>query len=253
MSSVVGSLDRLVVVLVGTQGGLNLGSVARTMGNFGLTQLRLVTPEADPDGDDARRMAVSARPLLERAQRFADLATAVADCRYVIGTSRRTGKYRVDPLEPAAAAELLLPQLGRGTAALVFGREDHGLMTEELDLCQRVLEIPTDETVPSMNLAQAATVCLYECFKLARAQGEKLPVGRELACGEELEAMFRHMRQTLLDIEFLDPQNPDHILRAFRSFLGRASLDPREVRILQGLLSRIDWVEGDRRRSHQGG
>lgn len=253
MTNSLDSLHNLVVVLVGTQGNLNLGSVARSLGNFGVKELRLAAPEADPASDDARRMAVSARPLLEQARCFDDLRQAVADCHLVIGTSRRTGKYRVDPLEPADAAELLLPQLAHGRVALVFGREDHGLAADEIELCQRVLEIPTDDAVPSMNLAQAVSICLYECYKLARKGGASSDGDRrELAKGDELEAMFQHMRRTLLDIEFLDPQNPDHILRAFRSVFGRAALDPREVRILQGLLSRIDWVEGERKRL-QGG
>ncbi|PLX82157.1 MAG: RNA methyltransferase [Desulfuromonas sp.] len=246
-------LHNLVVVLVGTQGNLNLGSVARSLGNFGVRELRLTAPEADPASDEARRMAVSARPLLEQARRFDELRQAVADCHLVIGTSRRTGKYRVDPLEPSDAAELLFPQLAHGRVALVFGREDHGLSASEVELCQRVLEIPTDDAVPSMNLAQAVSICLYECYKLAQKNAAGFGGDRrELATGDELEAMFQHMRRTLLDIEFLDPQNPDHILRALRSILGRAALDPREVRILQGLLSRVDWVEGERQRS-QGG
>jgi len=60
--------------------------------------------------------------------------------------------------------------------------------------------------------------------------------------------MFQHMRQTLLEVEYLDHQNPDHILRAFRRLFGRTALTEREVRILQGLWSRIDWIEGQRRK-----
>jgi tRNA/rRNA methyltransferase len=57
------------------------------------------------------------------------------------------------------------------------------------------------------------------------------------------------MKQTLLDIDYLDPQNPEHILRSFRRIFGRAGLNDREVRILQGLWSRIDWMEGERKKA----
>jgi tRNA/rRNA methyltransferase len=60
--------------------------------------------------------------------------------------------------------------------------------------------------------------------------------------------MFQHMRATLLAVEYLDAQNPDHILRSFRRLFGRSGLDPREVRILQGLWSRIDWIDGERKK-----
>ena len=70
------------------------------------------------------------------------------------------------------------------------------------------------------------------------------------ARGCDVETMFRHMRRTLLAAEYLNPQNPDHILRAFRRLFGRSGLDDREVRILQGLWSRIDWIDNERRK-HQ--
>jgi tRNA/rRNA methyltransferase len=131
--------------------------------------------------------------------------------------------------------------------ALVFGREDRGLKTEELDLCQRLITIPTSEQLPSMNLAQSVAVCLYEVARRHGA-GSTDAGGRRLATLSQLEDLFGHMRRTFAAIDYLDPQNPEHILRAIRRFLGRAALDPREVRILRGLLSQIDWVDGERRR-----
>ncbi|HKL48876.1 MAG TPA: RNA methyltransferase, partial [Desulfuromonadales bacterium] len=65
---------------------------------------------------------------------------------------------------------------------------------------------------------------------------------------EEVEALFVHMRKSLLDIEFLDPANPDHIMRGLRRIFGRSGLSSRDIRILRGLFSRIDWVEAERRR-----
>ena len=55
------------------------------------------------------------------------------------------------------------------------------------------------------------------------------------------------MRETLLRIKYLNPQNPEHIMRSYRQIFGRAALDDREVRILRGLMSEIDIVEDERR------
>lgn len=241
------TLDNLCVVLVAPSGALNIGSVARSMANFGVSSMRLVAPQTDHLQDDARKMAVKATPILEQAESFADLATALADCRCAIGTTRRFGKYRENLLHPDDAARTLLPLLAEGRVALVFGREDRGLKTEELDLCQRLLTIPTSDRLPSMNLAQSVAVCLYEVAKQHGAAAAT-EAGRRLATGSQLEDLYVHMRGTFGAIDYLDPQNPEHILRAFRRFLGRAALDPREVRILRGLLSQIDWVDGERRR-----
>jgi tRNA/rRNA methyltransferase len=197
--------------------------------------------------DDARKMAVKATPILERAVVYDHLAAALTDCHFALGTTRRFGKYRENLLHPDAAARTLLPLLNKGRVALVFGREDRGLKTEELDLCQRLITIPTSDLLPSMNLAQSVAVCLYE-IACHQDPSPATGSGRRLADIDQLEELFAHMRRTFGAIEYLDPQNPDHILRAFRRFLGRAALDPREVRILRGLLSQIDWIDTERRR-----
>ncbi len=244
-------LKNLCVVLVAPGGALNIGSVARAMANFGVNDLRLVMPQTDHLQDAARKMAVKATPILEQATIHEDLESALADCRFAIGTTRRFGKYRENLLHPDEAAQTLLPLLAKGCVALVFGRENRGLKTEELDLCQRLITIPTNDQLPSMNLAQSVAVCLYEVAKM-QGSGNAAGAGRKLATVTQLEDMFDHMRRSFREIGYLDPQNPEHILRAFRRFLGRAALDPREVRILRGMLSQIDWIESERRRLEGG-
>jgi len=243
-----GNLDHVAVVLVEPQGALNIGSVCRAMMNFGFSDLRLVAPQVDHLSDEARRMAVKAGRLLEGAKVHADLGSALADCQLALGTTRRFGKYREDFLHPDAASRHLLPWSEKGRVALVFGREDKGLHTAELDLCQRFITIPTCDELPSMNLAQAVTLCLYETAKAHSDAGSR-PTGRKrLATGAVLEGMYAHMKKTLLEIGFLDPQNPEHILHSFRRIFGRSGLNDREVRILHGLWSRLDWLEGERRK-----
>jgi tRNA/rRNA methyltransferase len=242
------SLENLTIVLVAPAGALNIGSTARAMANFGVADLRLVAPQTDHLQDEARKMAVKATVILEQATVFTDLESALADCRFALGTTRRFGKYRENLLHPDEAAAYSLPLLHHGRVALVFGREDRGLKTEELDLCQRLITIPTDDRLPSMNLAQSVAVCLYE-FARSLGAGKGEGKGRKLATVLQLEEMFAHMRDTFRAVDYIDPQNPEHILRAYRRFLGRAGLDPREVRILRGLLSQIDWLDAERRRT----
>jgi len=234
----------LSVVLVEPQGPLNIGSVCRAMLNFGVTDLRLVNPQVDHLSRDARLMAVKSAAVLENAQVFPHLGDALAGCTLSFGTTRRFGRYREGLLHPSEAADRLLPVAQENSVALVFGREDRGLFTSELDLCQHFITIPTDEKQPSMNLAQAVSLCLYEVNNARAKTTGQTCHGRKLASSENLEAMYQHMRQSLLDIGYLDPQNPDHILRSFRRILGRSGLNDREVRILRGLFNQIDLFSG---------
>ncbi len=240
------NLENICVVLVEPRGPRNVGSVCRAMKNFGLRDLRLVNPKTNHLAHEARQMAVKATDLLEDARIFDSLAESLSDCATAFGTTRRFGKYREDLLHPDAAAEQILPLSSTDPVALVFGREDKGLHTAELDLCQRFITIPTDEALPSMNLAQAVALCLYELRKgQGRLQGAA--TGRKRLAGvKSMEEMYTHMEDSLTECGFLNPQNPDHIMRAFRRIFGRAGLNEREVRILRGLWSQVESLHDGR-------
>ena len=127
--------DRVAIVLVEPQNPGNIGMVCRAMKNMGLGELRLVNPCAY-DHPEAFKFAVSARDILENATVFSSLPAALADSPLSVGTTRRHGKYRPEIVSPEAIARKILPELGHHRAALVFGREDHGLTTDELSLCR---------------------------------------------------------------------------------------------------------------------
>lgn len=235
-------LSSTAVVLVEPQGPLNIGAVCRAMANFGFHDLRLVNPQTDHLSEESRLMAVKAGSILEQARVYPDLGQALADTSYAFATTRRFGRYREDFVDPSQVGEVLTELDTSAPAALVFGREDRGLLTEELDLCQRFITIPTSDELPSMNLAQAVCLCVYELAG-ARARSEGKTTGaRKFANNETIEAMFTHMRTTLTRAGYLDESNPDHILRSFRRIFGKNGLTERDVRILRGLWSRIDWL-----------
>lgn len=243
------NIDNVYIVLVEPQGPLNIGSVCRAMMNFGFSNLRLVNPCSDYLSGDAKRMSLKAVKYIYEAGKFSTLEEALVDCNYAFGTTRRFGKYREDFLLPESAAKKVISIPDDAKIALVFGREDCGLHTSELDLCQHFITIPTSDEYPSMNLAQAVTLCMYEISKLVECEKNSTIEDFTPAPGKEVEQMLLHMRRTLLDIEYLDKSNPDHILRTFRRIFGRAALNDRDVRVLHGLWSRIDWVEGERRKN----
>jgi len=235
-------LDNIAIVLVEPQHPGNVGMVCRAMKNMGLTRLRVVKG-CRIDHPDAVKFAVSARELIGSAERFESLAEALADTEISIATTRRHGKYRQEVLTAAEAAVQLLPRLVDHRAALVFGREDSGLTTEEVSLCRWNATIPTGDEYGSLNLAQAVLIFCYEIF--SRSATVTYREERSLAGGGELETCFGQMEEVLLKIGFLNPQNPAHIMRSLRQIFFRAELDSREVAILRGMLTQIDWASGN--------
>lgn len=230
----------VAVVLVEPAGPLNVGSVARLCANFNIHDLRLVAPRCDHRGEEARLMAVHAEALLERAQLFPDLASAVADCTRVVATSGRMepeGLPLSGPAEALGWLQAALPEQGcRG--ALVFGREDRGLTNQELLQAGRVLRLSTDGAYASLNLSHAVAICLH-------ALQQPLPVPPETAepCSRgELEAALADAEELLLEVGFLYPHTAEARMGKVRALLQRAQVRASEVALLRGMVRQLRWA-----------
>jgi tRNA/rRNA methyltransferase len=235
-------LTNIRIVLVAPRGSGNIGSVARAMKNFGLGDLAIVG-RGRTESFWARAMATHAKDILKGARRFATLREAVADCGLVVGTTCRGGLYREHSRSPRVTAPEIVAAARSGKCALVFGPEDHGLDNDDLRHCQVLITIPTDDAHSSLNLAQAATVCLYDIFLAAL---EKIPAEAiDRAPAEDIARLFDRMKTSLLEIGYLDAQNPEHILFAFRRIFGRAGLEEKDVRILTGMFRQIEWYANE--------
>lgn len=231
------SLSNIRVVLVRPRGAANVGAVARAMKNMGLCELALVRA-ALMKSFWAKAMAAHAGDVLHSVRQCDSIGAAVADCGLVVGTTCRGGLYREAAQSPRVAAPRIAAAAATNRVALVFGPEDHGLSNEDLKACHQLIEIPADPAYPSLNLAQAVMVC---CYELHLAAAGALPATHELARADQVDLMFEKLRSALRSIGFLHPDNPDHIMFAFRRFLGRAELEARDVQILLGLARQIEW------------
>lgn len=232
--------DDIIIILVEPQSPGNIGMACRAMKNMGFNQLRIVKG-CDRFDAEALKFAVAARDLLESAQVFPDLSSATADCTLTVGTTRRHGKYRQEILTPAEVASCLKQQVSPDCrAAIVFGREDNGLTTEELSLCRWHATIPTSSEYGSLNLSQSVLLFCYELGKVSESAGGGRPL--ELAKSDEMETLFAHFNATLNKVGFLNEQNPAHMMRSLRRIFFRANLDSREVTVLRGMLTQIDWA-----------
>ena len=206
---------------------------------MGLSELALVDPRYFPH-DEATARASGADDVLERATVHQTLADALADCVYVAGASARSRSLRWPTMHPRECAVKLLQESKRGKVAAVFGPEKSGLSNEDLDHCDVLLNIPTNPDFSSLNLAMAVQVLTYEiratlAEPVAEYEGEA-----EAATGEELEHFYAHLEQVLRDVNFLDPDNPRHLMRRMRRLFIRARPDKNELNILRGVLTAID-------------
>ena len=232
--------DNIAIVLVETTHPGNIGAAARAMKTMGLSVLRLVKPKNFPSADATAR-AAGADDLLVAADVYDNLTDAVSDCVLVLGSSARLRNLSCPVVRPDAAAREALDLANSGSkVAVLFGRESSGLSNEELDLCNKVIVIPTSSDFSSLNLASAVQLIAYELMR--HVTGDDISdghTGTELATSAEMDLFYRHLEECLVEIEFLDPEKPRRLMRRLKQLFNRACLDKNEYNILRGILTSV--------------
>jgi TrmH family RNA methyltransferase len=230
-------LRRVTVVLNQPQDPVNIGAVVRAMKNMGLSRLHLIQP-ADFSPYRIEGVAHTGLDVIESARQFDRLADGLAGSNLVVGTTARGRSARRNYRRPReAAGEIIETVRSEEDVALLLGREDRGLSNEELDLCDRVVVIPTDPEHSSLNLAQAFLVIAYELW-LATAGEQPFKPPRRTASRagrDELEGLFREIEASLRAVDFFKAHTVTPIMRTVREALGRADLDEREVMLFKAM------------------
>lgn len=240
-------LTRVRIVLVEPEGSFNIGSVARIMKNMGLRELALVNP-ADFHNDEAAKASVGARDVLEEALVFSSLADAVRDASLVVGTTRRGGRSRRIFCTVEDLPERVFPVTAEGKVAILFGRENSGLLTSETDLCSILVRIPSSSSFPSLNLSHAVAVVCYKLF--ADAMVQKVPYVLKPAENAEIEGLLDYIQCVFSDIGFFSKGTPGYVINLFRKVFGRALLDTEEVRNFTYIFHRLHGL--CTKREHEG-
>lgn len=241
-------LEHVAVVLNKPRFPENIGAAARAVCNMGIGQLVVVAPENDDPKPISALATHAAAGVVEKMLRFDDLAAALAGYHYVVGTTARLGGQRQMVASPEKMAQQLAPITRQNRVALLFGPEDRGLTNEEIRLCHLLVNIPTAE-FSSLNLAQSVMVLCYELFKASL--GPAKPFTPRLASRHELDGMYDQVKEILVRINYIQPDNPDYWMNKLRHFFSRLQLRAGEVSIIRGICRQINWYAGQCYRNGQ--
>ena len=227
-----------LVVLVRPQLGENIGKAARAMLNFGLTDLRLVTPRDGWPNPGAGPAASGADIVLERAQVYDSVAGAVADCTHVYATTVRRRGVTKPVVTPEEAIREVRTTSGR--SAFLFGPERSGLETDDVAIARTIVTVPINPEFGSLNLAQAVILVAYEWSRgeaLAQPPEVDLP---EPAPQDELDGMIAQLDAMLEAAEFyFPPHRVATTKRTIRTLLTKPAWSSQEVRTLRGVFSAL--------------
>jgi len=225
-----------VVVVVEAETPGNVGTIARAMKNFGLTDLKLVDPpELDPDGEAYGFAGHAREDVLPNAETVT--FEAVVETYHTVGCTAITGEdsrrhVRFPFKTPVELRESLATVETR--TALVFGREGRGLHNHEIEQLDEVCSIPASNEYPVLNLGQAATILLYELREMTVEETQLPDIERVRAEEADIERLYEYFA------DFLDAQNYNERKRAktqrlMRRLIGRAHPTDREVHTLLGV------------------
>jgi len=227
----------VIVVLDHPQDLVNIAHVVRGLKNFGLRDLRLVNPR-EYESYRVEGIAHQTQDILSRVRAYSTLEDAIADCVHVVGFTARGRTAKRNLQRPREAAAEIASLAEGDPVALLFGREDKGLSNDALDRCHRVVTIASDPRYPSLNLAHAVIIMLYELALVRGAEERPFKEPRrtsEPAPADELERLFADVAKALQAIEFFKTRNAAGVMRTIREIAHRTPLDLREVKLLRAM------------------
>ncbi len=238
-------IDNIRVVMVETTHPGNIGAAARAMKTMGYNNLYLVKPKIYPNAEATAR-AAGADDILSKAVVCDSLEEALHGCVAVVASTARPRTISHSVFTPREYAPKLYEMVKLGPVALVFGRESSGLSNEELEYCNVILQIPTNPEFSSLNVASAVQILCYEFIQLLQLEdADKIDAGSDdkektrLATADEMNYFYEHLEQSMIDVGFLNPEQPRKLIRRLKSLFNRAHLDENEVSILRGFLAAV--------------
>jgi len=232
------NLANIAIVLHQPHYPQNIGAAARAMLNMGINKLVVVDPQ-NYDLEKVLQLGTHvAMGIIEDIKFFSNLKEALSPYSYVVGTTARLGGQRQVVSSPAKQAKKLVTVSAENRTAILFGPEDKGLSNEDIRYCHALVNIPTSD-FSSINLGQAVMIVCYEIFTAGREATEEFTP--RLASRHELDGMYDQVKDILVRISYINPENPDYWMNSLRHFFTRMRLRAKEVSIIRGICRQINW------------
>ncbi|MCR9268484.1 MAG: RNA methyltransferase [Hyphomonadaceae bacterium] len=237
------------IILHRPQLGENIGSAARVMLNFGLTEMRLVEPRDGWPNPAAGPLSAGALDAGVSVESFETVEAALADLELVLATTARP-RGMEKPVVDAAQGVEMIKSRGLKTGIL-FGAENHGLPSEIVGLADAILTYPVNPEFASLNLAQAVGVLCASWGAsqgaVGRWQGEKAGVDVP-APREDLIRMFEHLEDELERAGYFYPADKTPLMKTnIRNAFIRGNWTIQEVRTFRGAIKALALGRGKAR------
>ena len=233
------------IILHSPQMGENIGATARVMGNFGLSDLRIVTPRdgwPNPAAETMSAGAFESETVTPRV--YESFEEAISDLSFLMATTARQRGMEKPVFTSKPAVEKLKTQ--SEPCGVVFGAEKSGLPNEAVALCDAILTYPVNPGFASLNLAQAVGVFAHawaDHDAETEVSGVNPPASRE-----QLVGMMTHFEDELERAGFFFPPEKKEVMtQNLRNAFTRAGWTDQETRTFRGATKALALGRGKAR------
>ena len=229
------------IILVKPQLGENIGSSARSMKNFGLKKLLVVSPKFKFPNDKTKVTSVGAIDIIKKAKVFYNIKEAINKFDLIISMSARKRDINKKNISLSELTTLLKKYKNKNFG-FVFGPEASGLSNEDLSFSNYILKIPTNKKFKSLNLSHSVTIICYEIFKnlnyeLFYGKGKNLKISSK----SKLSSLAQHLIKLLDEKKFFIPlEKKRSMILNIHNLIYRLEPNDKEIRILASIISSLN-------------
>ena len=227
-------------ILVKPQLGENIGACARSMKNFGFTNLHIVSPKINFPNHKAKATSVGAFDIINKAKVFNETNEAISNFDIIVSLSARRRDINKRHISLNDFLKLLKKNKN-SNFGLMFGPEASGLSNEDLSFSNYVLQIPTSPKFKSLNLSHSLTIICYEIFKVFNEKlFKKKSTNIKISSKSKINSLIKHLLGLLDEKEFFLPKEKKHsMLLNINNLIYRLEPNDKELRILASIISTL--------------
>lgn len=238
------ALSEMSVAVVEPEFASNLGYVARTMANFGLKKLIVVSPKKLDRKrlEEASVFASHGKKLIHDVEFVPAVETLRKRFQLLIGTTAIEGTRKANLTRKTVGVEECASKLADRIAhsprssCIVLGRDTTGMTNEELRCCDYTMTIRASEEYNTLNVSHAAAIILFVFSRAVESKGKQWKK-HSTSTRKERERAVLLFERLAEEAEFQSFKSG--LLReAMTRLFDRADPSLREIYLMMGLASK---------------
>ncbi len=229
------------IILIKPQLGENIGACARSMKNFGLNNLKIVSPKFSFPNHKTKVTSVGAFDIINKTKVYSEIEPALKTFDTVVSFTARRRDINKKHLTILDFYKLLKTNNYK-RVGLMFGPESSGLSNSDLSYSNYILQIPTSKNFKSLNLSHSVTIICYEIFKYLNTKKlNNFEKKLKISSKSKIFTLMRHLVKLLDTNQFFIPkEKKQSMLVNINNLIYRLEPNDKELRILASIFSSLN-------------